>query len=219
GTLGLAEGSLATTESALAALRLAEPAIAVTAEGVIRTGVVEAPVLTGRLLGGFNAAVSFSGPIGWSVQASLIIGDVAFRAIRQAVKEHKCHKHLNRDYKTEFQRVCLRPPADVPTRTKFWKAIAFDCELLHTEKDYHDQKLNNPKGAEDLEDDHMFVNTRFIPKGTTPCEFTFWDGTPAMKRDLRSLAQDWHDRPVDESRSEDDTQTSPVHPFGRPMLA
>ncbi|KAK6438577.1 hypothetical protein LTR95_005215 [Oleoguttula sp. CCFEE 5521] len=218
-TLGLTEKSLATVESAAAALRLAEPAIAVTAEGIIRTGVVEAAVLTGRLLGGLNAAMSFSGPIGWTVQASLIVGDVAFRAIRQAVKEQKCHKHLNRDYKTEFQRACLRPPADVPTRTKMWKAIAFDCEHLRTEEDYHDQRLKDPRGAEDLKDDHRFVNTHFIPKGTTPCEFTFWDGTPAMKRDFSSLAQGWHDYQVDESRDKDDTQASPVHPFGRPMVA
>nr|OQO24937.1 hypothetical protein B0A51_09074 [Rachicladosporium sp. CCFEE 5018] len=194
GTLGLAEGSLATTESALAALRLAEPAIAVTAEGIIRTGVVEAAVLTGRLLGGLNAAMSFSGPIGWTVQASFIIGDIAFRAVRQAKKEHKCHKHLNKDYKTEFENKCHRPPAS---------------------------KLHDPKGAEDLQDDPHFYNTHFIPKGTTPCEFSFWDGTPVMKRDLSSLAQDWDTGYSPEEHGGEDEerpQTSPVHSFGRPIV-
>ncbi|OQN95962.1 hypothetical protein B0A48_17905 [Cryoendolithus antarcticus] len=221
GTLGLAEGSLATTESALAALRLAESAIAVTAEGIIRTGVVEAAVLTGRLLGGLNAAMSFSGPIGWTVQASFIISDIAFRAIRQAKKEHKCHKHLNKDYKTEFENKCHRPPASVLTRTKMWKTIAFKCENLHTEHDYHVQKLHDPKGAEELQDDPHFYNTHFIPKGTTPCEFSFWDGTPVMKRDLSSLAQDWDTGYSPEEHGGEDRerpQTSPVHPFGRPMV-
>ncbi|OQN95961.1 hypothetical protein B0A48_17904 [Cryoendolithus antarcticus] len=115
-----------------------------------------------------------AGPIGMAIGIAWMGGDLMYHTIKAKVMEHKCHKHLNKDYKTEFQRICGRPPASVPTRLKMWKAEAFKCDKLWSEKDYHKLKLNNEKGAKDLPDDHRFVNTHYIAPGEKPCDFGWY---------------------------------------------
>ncbi|KAK6438580.1 hypothetical protein LTR95_005218 [Oleoguttula sp. CCFEE 5521] len=159
---------------------LGETSAAATAEILASAAARGAGVAVGVMVRGAFELVA--GPIGMAIGVARMAEDLMYHTIKAKVMEHHCHDKLNKDYKTEVQRVCRRPPASVPTRLEMWKADAFKCDKLWTEKDYHKMKLKDERGAQDLKDDHRFVNTHYIVPGQKPCDFGWY-----AKRDLDAI--------------------------------